>query len=59
VPLFLYHGADDGIVPVRHLELYAEAIPRAFIRRLAGNDHQLNNDLGAVARDIRSAGDGV
>lgn len=53
VPVFLYHGEDDAIVPVAHVELYAEAIPRAQVRRLAGRDHQLNNDLSEVASDIR------
>ena len=53
VPVFLYHGEDDTIIPVTHLELYAEAIPRAHVRRLVGRDHQLNNDLSEVASDIR------
>ena len=53
VPVFLYHGEDDAIVPVAHVELYANAIPRARVRRLPGRDHQLNNDLSAVASDIR------
>jgi predicted alpha/beta hydrolase family esterase len=51
--ILLYHGEDDDIVPVAHVELYAEAIPRARVRRLAGRDHQLNNDLSEVASDIR------
>src|SRR5262249_28530211 len=54
VPVFLYHGEDDDIVPVAHVELYARAIPAAHVRRLAGRDHQLNNDLAAVAADIRA-----
>ncbi|HVX80545.1 MAG TPA: alpha/beta hydrolase [Devosiaceae bacterium] len=49
----LYHGADDGIVPIAHLDLYARAIPRAEVRRLPGRDHQLNGDLAEVAADIR------
>jgi predicted alpha/beta hydrolase family esterase len=53
VPLFLYHGENDDTVPVAHVDLYAEAIPRAQVRRLAGRDHQLNNDLSEVAHDIR------
>ena len=53
VPIFLYHGEDDAIVPVAHVELYAEAIPRAQVRRLAGRDHQMNNSLSEVASDIR------
>ena len=52
VPLLLYHGESDAEVPVTHVELYSRAIPRAHVRRLAGRDHQLNNDLSEVARDI-------
>lgn len=54
VPVFLYHGDSDDDVPVAHVELYAKAIPRAHVRRIAGRDHQLNNDLSEVARDIRA-----
>lgn len=53
VPLVLYHGESDAEVPVTHVERYAAAIPRARVRRLAGRDHQLDNDLSEVARDIR------
>jgi predicted alpha/beta hydrolase family esterase len=53
VPVLLYHGEDDTIVPVEHVERYAAAIPRARVRRLVGRDHQLNNDLSEVASDIR------
>lgn len=53
VPVLLYHGEADDEVPVAHVERYAAAIPRAQVRRLAGRDHQLNNDLSEVARDIR------
>jgi predicted alpha/beta hydrolase family esterase len=53
-PVTLYHGTDDKTVPAAHVQLYAHAIPRATVRVLAGRDHQLNNDLGEVARDIRS-----
>jgi predicted alpha/beta hydrolase family esterase len=52
-PLFLYHGTGDEIVPVTHLELYAKAMPWATVRRLAGRDHQLGNDLSEVADDVR------
>jgi predicted alpha/beta hydrolase family esterase len=52
LPLFLYHGTADETVPCSHLALYARAIPGVKTRRLAGRDHQLNNDLGALARDI-------
>jgi predicted alpha/beta hydrolase family esterase len=52
VPIHLYHGEADEVVPVAHVELYAAAIPRARVRRLPGRDHQLNDDLSEVARDI-------
>lgn len=50
--VFLYHGTADETVPVAHLDLYVRAIPRATARVLADHDHQLNNDLVDVARDI-------
>jgi predicted alpha/beta hydrolase family esterase len=55
-PLFLYHGQDDEIVPFAHVDLYAEALPRAQVRRLDGRNHQLNEDLGVVAADIKRLG---
>jgi len=53
-PIFLYHGRDDDTASIGHVRLYAKAIPRAVVRRLAGRDHQLNNDLSVVAADIRA-----
>lgn len=52
VPLFLYHGEDDEVVPVLHLDMYMKALPRAVARRLRGRNHQLNDDMREVARDI-------
>jgi predicted alpha/beta hydrolase family esterase len=52
-PTFLYHGADDTTVPTAHVHLYAQAIPGATVRVLPHRDHQLNNDLAEVARDIQ------
>jgi len=54
VPIFLYHGDNDPIVPFAHLALYAKAIPRALVRPLGNRDHQLNNQLIEVAEDITS-----
>jgi pimeloyl-ACP methyl ester carboxylesterase len=56
IPIFLYHGSEDETAPLKHLELYAQAIPSAHVRRLNGRDHQLNNDLSVVANDIRQLG---
>jgi predicted alpha/beta hydrolase family esterase len=52
--LFLYHGTDDETVPIAHLDRYAKAFPEARVRRLRARNHQLNDDLTEIARDIRS-----
>jgi predicted alpha/beta hydrolase family esterase len=52
LPIYLYHGSADDVVPFAHLELYAKAIPQAQLRRVDDADHQLNNDLSEVATDI-------
>lgn len=54
VHIVFYHGAEDETVPAAHIALYAKAIPQAIIRSLPHRDHQFNNDLSEVARDIRS-----
>lgn len=56
VPVYLYHGIDDAVVPTAHVHLYAKAIPHAVVRMFERRDHQLNNDMSDVARDIRSVG---
>lgn len=53
IPIYLYLGDADSTVPMAHVDLYAEAIPHAHVRRLPGCDHQLNNDLSEVAEDVR------
>ena len=62
MPVFVFHGTDDPIVPSSHAKLYAQAIPRAVLCLLRGRDHQLNDDLGEVAEVIlrlRSKRDGT
>lgn len=54
VPIHLYHGGGDDIVPIAHLDLYVKTMPQAIIHRLDGRDHQLNDDLSEVARAVRS-----
>jgi pimeloyl-ACP methyl ester carboxylesterase len=54
LPLRLYHGDHDEVVPFAHLDLYARILPQAAVRRLPGRDHQLNEDLAEVAADIRA-----
>lgn len=56
VPLFLYHGDEDEVVPVSHLDMYAKALPQAVVRRLSGRNHQLNDDMIDVAGDIARLG---
>jgi len=52
-PLFLYQGRDDETVPYAHIGLFAKTLPHSTIRRLEGRNHQLNDDLSELARDIR------
>src|ERR671910_2207232 len=52
LPVFLYHGRDDEVVPFAHLALYADKLPRAIVRKLEGRGHQFGEDLSEVARDI-------
>jgi len=54
IPIFLYHSRDDEWVPFAHLEIYAEKIPQAIVRKFDGRGHQFNNDLSEVAEDIKS-----
>jgi predicted alpha/beta hydrolase family esterase len=53
ISIYLYHGSEDETAPLEHVSLYAKAIPQAVVRRLAGRDHQLDDDLTEVAADIR------
>jgi uncharacterized protein len=53
LPVYLYHGEEDDIVPFAHLGLYAVRLPQAVTRSLAGRNHQLNGDLSEVASDIK------
>lgn len=53
LPLFLYHGRADEVVPFAHVEMYASALPQAIVHPLDGRDHQINEDLSEVASDIR------
>jgi predicted alpha/beta hydrolase family esterase len=52
LPVFLYHGRQDEVVPFSHLEMYARALPQATVRPLDGRNHQLGDDLSEVAWDI-------
>lgn len=54
LPVFLHHGMHDQAVPPAHAGLYAQAMPQATVRMLPRRDHQLDNDLSELARDIAS-----
>lgn len=54
MPIYLYHCRDDEIVPFAHLSLYAQALPQATVREFDKGGHQFNDDLSAVARDIKA-----
>jgi predicted alpha/beta hydrolase family esterase len=52
VPIHIFHGLADDEVPPQHADLYERAIPQAVMHRIAGRDHQFNNDLKDVAAEI-------
>lgn len=52
VPMFLYHAIDDEEVGVAHVDMYAQKLPRATVRKIASGGHQLGDDLTPVAKDI-------
>jgi predicted alpha/beta hydrolase family esterase len=52
VPVFLYHSRQDESIPFAHAEMYARALPQATVRPLDGRNHQLDDDLTEVAREI-------
>jgi predicted alpha/beta hydrolase family esterase len=54
LPVFLQHGTHDEAVPPAHARLYARAMHQATVRMLPCRDHQLDNDLSELARDIAS-----
>ncbi|MEH1164097.1 alpha/beta fold hydrolase [Micromonospora sp. CPCC 205539] len=53
VPVHVFHGLEDETAPPAHADLYVRAIPQAQLHRLPGRDHQLNSDLGEVAKVIK------
>ncbi len=54
LPIFLYHSRDDQWVPFAHQARYAQKLPQATVREFDDCGHQFNNDLSAVAKDIRT-----
>ena len=55
LPVFLYHGRDDEVVPFEHLAMYGAKLTLATVREFDGRGHQFGDDLSEVARDIREA----
>jgi predicted alpha/beta hydrolase family esterase len=53
-PVFFYHSTGDETVPFSHLSRYEKMLPDAAFRKIAGRDHQLNNDLSEVVEDLKS-----
>jgi len=51
--MFFYHGDADEVVPAAHLGLYEQAFAHATVRLLPARNHQLDDDLSAIAADIR------
>jgi predicted alpha/beta hydrolase family esterase len=54
VPVHVFYGLADDTTPAVHADLWAAAIPQARLHPLSGRDHQLGNDLSAVAEVIRA-----
>lgn len=52
VPIFLYHGRNDEVVPFAHLGLYAGRLPHATVRVVEDRGHQFGGDLSEVAEDV-------
>jgi pimeloyl-ACP methyl ester carboxylesterase len=55
VRVLVFHGLQDETALPAHADLYAHVIPQAQVHRLPARDHQLNNDLSEVAREIVKA----
>src|SRR4030095_12571717 len=51
--MFFYQGGADEVVPLAHMGLYEQAFPHARVRLLPARNHQLDDDLSAIAADIR------
>jgi predicted alpha/beta hydrolase family esterase len=55
LPLILYFSADDEVVDIENLELYAGLLPWAEVRRLSGIGHLFDTaPFDTIAADIAS-----
>jgi pimeloyl-ACP methyl ester carboxylesterase len=53
VPVRLWHGEGDGVVPLAHSRWLAERIPDAELSVIAGAGHLMFGHLGPVAAQLR------
>ncbi|HEY3403157.1 MAG TPA: alpha/beta fold hydrolase [Ohtaekwangia sp.] len=52
--VFLYHSTDDEVVPVNHLERYADDLPEAQVRECYHGGHLFSKGLPELINDIKS-----
>ena len=50
--VILLPQADDDVVPFEYFRLYKALLPQATFREYDGREHQFDNDLTEVAKDI-------
>ncbi|MEM9954640.1 MAG: alpha/beta hydrolase [Chloroflexota bacterium] len=55
VPIFLYHNADDDIVPIAHIDTYTKHLPKATIRKSETGGHQFWHNIDTLVTDIEQA----
>lgn len=53
LPVHIFHGLNDETAPPSHADLYGRVIPQARVYRVAGRDHQFNNDMKEIASAIK------
>lgn len=52
--IFIYHSRRDTVVPFNHLNYYAEKLPFANLRPIAGREHIFTTGLPVLVDDIKS-----
>jgi predicted alpha/beta hydrolase family esterase len=52
--IFLYHSRRDLVVPFSHFSYYAEQMPFANLRPIAGSEHIFSAGLPELVNDIKS-----
>ena len=54
--IVLYHSRDDDIAPVSHVDRYAEALPKALVRKVDGRGHLFaDGNVADILADIAAA----